>query len=87
MARYTQIYLPVTHSNGKRLVQIATEDGRLCGWADGAEKYDYVWTWEIDEDWAPEQAGELGQAIQALQSVSRVTIATDGVARKVTSHL
>mgnify|MGYP001590221949 CR=1 FL=1 len=37
MARYTQIYMPVTHSNGKRLVQITNEDGGFCGWADGGQ--------------------------------------------------
>ena len=83
----TQIYTPVTHSNGNRLVQITTPDGAFCGWADGTDKYGYVGTWEIDTAWAPVQAAQLAHVVQGLRDVSQVTVTADGVTRRVTSTL
>jgi hypothetical protein len=83
----TQTYMPVTHSNGRRLVQITTEDGIFCGWADGAGKYDYVGSWEIDAAWSPEQSGQYAHCLAFLREVSTVIIQEDGVARHVTSQL
>ena len=88
MVKGTQIYLPVTHSNGTRLVQVTNEDGGFCGWADGAGPYAHPGTWTIDDLWSPGQAGQLGHVIQVLTGFARkVTTEADGVARKVTARL
>lgn len=80
-----RLYLPVTHSNGARLVQITDEAGRFCGWADGADKYDYPGSWEIDADWNPEQDAAWTHCLQILTEVSTVIVEIRGLARKVIS--
>lgn len=87
MASLTQIYIPVTHSNGQKLVQVTNPDGAFCGWADGRGKYDMAGTWTIDDAWSPSQAAELASVLAGLRAVARVTVATDGVARRVTCEL
>lgn len=76
--RFTQIYTPVTHSNGERLVQVTNPDGEFCGWADGRGKYDIVGTWEIDDEWSPGQEDDLKRVIEGLRAA--------GPEMQVTSH-
>ena len=90
--QYTQIYTPVTHTSPRgvvrRLVQVTNPDGRFCGWGDGAEKYDYAGTWEIDGAWAPAHAGELGRSVAGLRAAGvAVVVTAHGVERHVTSTL
>lgn len=79
-----QKYLPVTHSNGERLVQVCNQAGVFVGWADGRGKYDISGTWEVDEKWSPEQAAELGRKVAfAKENLARVTVTENGLERIV----
>ena len=88
LERWTQIYTPVTHSNGERLVQVTNPDGAFCGWADGRGKYDIVGTWEIDDEWSPEQEDDLRQAVEGLRTAGpAVQVTTHGIERHLRVRL
>ncbi len=84
---FTQIYTPVLHSNGERLVQITDDEGVFRGWADGRGKFDISGTWEIVAKWNLEQAGEYARQLESARSAGRVEIVEKGVQRIVSVTL
>jgi hypothetical protein len=85
--QYTQIYLPVTHEHYGRLVQVTNPNGDFCGWADGPGKFDRRGSWQVDDDWSPAQAAELGRIVAQARTYAAVTVRAERLARYVTCTL
>lgn len=85
MPKLIQVYTPVTHDDGERLVQITDENNNLLGWADGRGKFDITGEWTISNAWSGSQALEFGRVLQRLtgNGLSHTTIVS-GVQRIVT---
>ena len=71
---YFQVYTPVTHRDGRKLVQVSDGNGTLLGWADGREKFDITGEWTIDETWSPEQSGQFGHRVEVDRGFGRVVV-------------